>query len=169
VAGFTRLEEKHKRAVELVLRAVPREEIAEELQISRSTLFNWLKDPLIEAYYQKLVHELEAARKLRLTPTFLKAADVVDAALDEAKRQLLSDDPKERLKAPNIQTLANVLRTVYSMERTDAGAPTTIQEHQLVPAEAGGRPKRTLFEEMMDGVVVDGSIDVTPNPTEENS
>jgi hypothetical protein len=156
-----RLDEKHKRCVELFIRGTPRDQIAEELGVSRSTVFAWMKDPLVQVYHDKLLMEIEAARRMRLVPTFLTGVKAVELALNLAIEQMQSPDGAEKVKAPGLATLVNALKIIHNMERTDSGHPSSISETQHT-VEPGAPRKRTKFEVLMDEVVVEGELMIVP-------
>lgn len=164
-----RLEEKHKRCVELWIRCTPRDEIASELGVARSTVFLWMKDPLVLSYHQKLLEELEAARRQRLLPAFLNTVELFEAGVQRALFQLQSDDPAEQVKAPSLQTLASVLKTVHALERTDVGAPSSISK-SIGEEELGKPRKRTTLERLLDQVAAESdlpTLEMTPASLEE--
>lgn len=176
MAGLTRLDEKHKRIVELRMRGTPVQQICAEAGISRSTLHNYLRDPLMIAYSETLINEQAVRRSIRLDPAITETIDLYLATIREGLRQRSSDNPEERLKAPSLKDLVHAIQVIHGLERLDAGAPTTITESRSAPAEgvppAASLPSRSLLELLLDGVVVDGAgvhplIDVTPTETPE--
>jgi hypothetical protein len=71
-----------------------------------------------------------------------------------------------------LKTVMDALQVLHGLERIDAGAPTSITKSITEETErkTGNQKKRTLMEELLDGIVVDGPheiIDVTPEPDTE--
>jgi hypothetical protein len=165
MSGLMRLEETHKRMVELWIRGVNREQIARECGVGRATIYVWMKDPLILGYKERLEADIENRRRMRLVPTVLATIDTAEKALAlvqqsiaEATTQLASQDPAERVKAPALSTLvsaaeklANVAETLHRMERIDSGNPTQITKTETT--ESPRRQPQTMLEKLLTRAV----------------
>ncbi len=121
--AIRRLEEKHRRLAEEILKGTPRIKIAELLNVTRSTVYEWMKDELWQTYFDKLLGEVEAARRQRLLPVAMKAAELAEYGLDRATQQVIDKDAD----APNLQTIVAALRVVIELERVDRGQPSSIK------------------------------------------
>jgi len=168
MSGIMRLEEKHKRLVELRLRGVPWQQIADELDVAKSTLHLWWRDPMVVVYREHQIDELAIRRQTRLVPASEKLIELLTLQVDEHIRQMRSTDPAEKLKVPGIKTLVDAIQVIHGQERIDAGQRTA-RHTETTETGADGvqtkRVERTVFERLLDGIVVNGppTIDVTPD------
>ena len=129
--AIKRLEEKHRRLAEEILKGTPRMKIADMLGVTRSTLYEWMKDDLWRAYFGKLAEDVESARQQRLLPVAMKAADAAEQAIQNALDLLVEKDPN----APSLTVMVSALKTVIELERVDRGQPSRISR-----LEKGGEP-----------------------------
>lgn len=134
--AIRRLEEKHRQLAEEILRGTTRIKIADKLGVTRSTIYEWMKDKLWQTYFDKLLGEVEAARCQRLLPVAMKAAELAEYGLDRATQQVIAKDAD----APNLQTIVAALRVVIELERVDRGQPSSIKRTET----AGDAPKAEL-------------------------
>ncbi len=120
--AIKRLEEKHRRLAEEILKGTPRIKIADMLNVTRSTIYEWMKDPLWRAYFAKLAEDMESTRQQRLFPVAMKAADAAEQALQNTIELLVAKDKN----APSLSTVVSALKTVVELERVDRGQPSNI-------------------------------------------
>jgi hypothetical protein len=126
------LDERHKRFAEMMLTNKPRtmREKADELNVNKSTLFLWAKDPLWQGYYDKLAEDIHQERVHRLTPLVMTACETLAAALENTLESLTSGSADERRKAPALATIAGVTKTLVELERVDHGKPSSIVKRE---------------------------------------
>lgn len=142
--AIRRLEEKHRQLAEEILKGTTRTKIAEKLGVTRSTIYEWMKDELWQTYFDKLLGEVEAARRQRLLPVAMKAAELAEYGLDRATQQVIDKDAD----APNLQTIVAALRVVIELERVDRGQPSSIKRTETTgdtpTAELSPQARRLL-------------------------
>lgn len=142
--GLKTLNEKHKKLAEEMLKGTARSKIAEMLEVDRSTLYQWMKDPLWQRYFEKLASDLDEARGMRLLVTVMKAAEMTDLYLDHVIGELQSGDRERILALPGLDTVTQAMKRVVELERLDSGKPTSHQRTEKVdaPAETSERRER---------------------------
>lgn len=149
------LDERKRKLAEGILKGTPRTVIAKELGVNRGTLYEWAKDPDWQAYFENLAGEVEAARRKRLLPITMRAAEAMECALSNAIDAMLSTDLKARLGAPRLETVAEVLKKIVELERLDTGKPTSHTKTER-KGEDPRKPSETesklvkLVEELFD-------------------
>ena len=150
------LEEKHKRAAEMMLQGVPRKTIAATVNVAPATLYDWLKDGLFTAYAVELKEEMMAARRARLTPVTMKLADLLENVI--AKTQALLAEGALENPISTIDVLTKALRTLVETERNDSD-PTVIgargaRARGTLPQDAPAGPRgevQNLLDELKAG------------------
>ena len=75
------------RAIEMLLTGMPVTKIAQKLSIDRKTLYEWRKNPVFQAEYNRRMMEASEAMDQRLRRLSEKAIDVVEKHLDEGSLQ----------------------------------------------------------------------------------
>lgn len=155
------LTEEQKRFAELLLRSgQPMTEIANQLGVNRATLYKWLQDPTWQAYYKQLLLDVEVARVNRMLPVSMAAMDLAQAALNQATEQIRTNSPD----APSITQVAEVLRKVHDVERSDRTGAS-----RRLPASAGEQPAADVATPNMERIM--GALDAAlagegPGPDE---
>lgn len=126
------LTEQHRTLAEEILKGTPRTQIAKDIGISRATLYEWMKDPVWQQYFHTLAREVEEARTQRLLPVSMRAAALMEAALDQAIGKVEGGDSD----APGLDTISQVVKRLIELERLDRGLPTqhTRQDGKRPPA-----------------------------------
>lgn len=77
-----KITKKHKTAIKLLLDGrFSQEEIAQNVKVSRKTLYNWIKNPDFEQEYNEQLNEIERRTKRRISR-------MVDTALERQERIL---------------------------------------------------------------------------------
>ena len=150
------LTDAHREFAAALLTGTPRAQIARDLGVSRNTLYEWMRDPLWRAYFQKLAADKAEAQSARMVITVMKAADVMDAYLEKILDAV--ENPQSAVAVPGIQlgslpgvdTISQVFKRLAEMQRLDAGQPT---EHRKV--ETTG----TSPEAKVRGRKVKGALD----------
>lgn len=150
MTGLKVLDERHKRVAELLLRGTLRTEIASSEGVNRTTLYRWMRDPLFLAYYEALANEIDSARAQRLIPVAMSAAEAVESCLNNAIKDLGSDDPIIRASAPGLETLQRALKTIIELERVDRGKPSTVTEKRTNPTDSEGKKLGPKALELVD-------------------
>jgi len=82
------LTDRHRTLAEQLLLGTSRTKIAEQLGVARATLYEWMRDPLWQAYFQKLAAEREDAVSARMLVTIIRAGELMDAYLDRTLEAL---------------------------------------------------------------------------------
>ena len=88
---------RQERAAVLLARGLRASEILEELDVGRTTLWEWRRLPAFLARFNEELEEAHEALRSRIRCVQLKALDVVEEALDSPKADL-----RERLAAARI-------------------------------------------------------------------
>jgi hypothetical protein len=157
------LTEPHKKLAEYILSAMPRHEICEKLNISRSTMYKWMQDPDWVTYFETLTKEVEIARHNRLLPITLKAAEAMECALDRAITEISSTDPDTSILAPKLATVADVLKKLVELERLDSGKHTS---HRKTELDTPHDPKDSAKEERRDRLIETLEKFLEPHPAQ---
>jgi hypothetical protein len=149
------LDERHKVAGEALAKGVRPKKVAEMVGVVRGTLYDWMKDPMFKAYVENVRVEIEVQRRERLNPLIDKAAEAVQAVLDNAVRDLKSQDPELRLRAPTVSSLTESLRKLVDLERVERGQPNTIslQRREAERKEAEPQEGDDLVLGLLDTMV----------------
>ena len=113
------------RAVEMLLTGMPVTKIAQRLGIDRKTLYEWRKNPVFQAEYNRRRLEASDAMDQRLRRLSDKAVDVVEKHLDEGSLQaatallkLAATMPKPKLSTnPQIILRNDIERNVFEYFR----------------------------------------------------
>lgn len=159
------IDERKKRLAEEILRCTPRTKIAEQLGVSRQTLYKWMQEPEWQYYFSKLVSEMEAARRMRLMPVVLKAVELLEAHLDYQLR-LLNDPqaaPDERLQVERIGVVVDCLKKIHELEARDSGKPVGEGTGADDSKDDGKPRKRTRLESFLDTLLEE---DAAHDPSE---
>ena len=83
------------RAIDLMLHGLSDAQVAQHLDVDRSTVFRWRKD-------ETFARELDRHRRTLLEQSTARLQTLLDPALDILQRQLTGDDPKAQLRAAAI-------------------------------------------------------------------
>ena len=113
------------RAIEMLLTGMPVTKIAQRLGIDRKTLYEWRKNPVFQAEYNRRRLEASDAMDQRLRRLSDKAVDVVEKHLDEGSLQaatallkLAATMPKPKLSTnPQIILRNDIERNVFEYFR----------------------------------------------------
>jgi AcrR family transcriptional regulator len=122
-----------KRLVE----GVPKTKIADELGVTRQTLYVWLEEDAVRACLLELAAERRDALELELTAVAGAATETLKQAFDRAQRQLRENDPD----APSLAEVAAAADRALNQFRLSQGKPTSIREEQ---APGNSRLERLL-------------------------
>lgn len=148
-----RLEEKHKRLAEEILKGTPRYKIAEILECSRATMYEWMKDPDWIAYFEHLAREVEVARQQRLLPVNMKVAEAVEVALDNAIGDMQSGDKERISRSPSLHMLVEALKKITDIQRLERGLPTAHTKSEKADEknrEGAGTRLGRLLDQMVE-------------------
>jgi hypothetical protein len=112
----TPLTPKQEQAAVLLARGMRPSRVVEELEVARTTLFEWRRLPAFEARLNEELEEAQEALRSKIRSIQLKALDVVEEALDSAEADL-----RERLAAARIAARLCPLPDPRSPGATDPG------------------------------------------------
>jgi len=144
MAGIKTLDERHKKLAEAMLRGRSRTQLAEELGVTRATLYVWAKDPLFQKYAARLAEDMQAARMQRLLPVVMGLSEVVDAKIAFELQRVGEEG------APGLTTLVDCLRKVVELERVDRGQPSNIVRSESDTGEPATPTKTLELVRLMD-------------------
>ena len=113
------------RAIEMLLTGIPVTKVAQKLGIDRKTLYEWRKNPVFQAEYNRRRLEASDAMDQRLRRLSDKAVDVVEKHLNEGSLQaatallkLVATMPKPKLSTnPQIILRNDIERNVFEYFR----------------------------------------------------
>ena len=113
------------RAVEMLLTGMPVTKVAQKLGIDRKTLYDWRKNPVFQAEYNRRRLEASDAMDQRLRRLSEKAVDVVEKHLNEGNLQaatallkLVATMPKPKLSTnPQLILKKDIEQNVYEYFR----------------------------------------------------
>lgn len=150
------LDERHKTLAEELLKGTPRAKIAEKVGVHRATLYEWMKDPLWQQYFEKLAQDMDEARGMRLLVTVMKMAEVTEAYLDFLLGEISTQDRDRIAQLPGLDTISTALKRLVEVERIDSGQPTKIarsdqgKETTVPPAaEKRGREVKSMLSRVL--------------------
>lgn len=112
----TYLTAKEQKAVELLAIGKNYNEVAKELNIDRTTLWQWKQKPTFEAYYNSLIKEVKEHTKEKILSLY-------DEALKTVEKCLKSDNDNIKLK-----TALYLLNKVESLEHGFSDAKEIIKD-----------------------------------------
>ena len=129
------------RAIEMLLTGMPVTKIAQKLDIDRKTLYEWRKNPVFQAEYNRRRMEASDAMDQRLRRLSEKAVDVVEKHLDEGSLQaatvllkLAATMPKPKLSTnPQLILKKDIEQNVFEYFRQ-----RPFEEKRLGPINANG-------------------------------
>ncbi len=146
--AIKRLEEKHRKLAEEILKGTPRITIADMLNVTRSTIYVWMTDPLWRAYFAKLAEDVESARQQRLLPVAMKAADAAEQALQNTIELLVAKDKN----APSLSTVIDALKKVVELERVDRGQPSNITRADKGKGDEPQQPLSPMAQKLLQSL-----------------
>lgn len=84
-----RLGEKHRKAIELLIAGdLTKEQIADSVNVSRKTLYNWLENEDFAAEYTAQLDEMDRKIRRRIAGMATKALDRQEKILDKSKNDM---------------------------------------------------------------------------------
>lgn len=150
--GLKTLDERQKLLAEELLKGIPRTQIAEKLGVHRSTLYEWMKDPLWQQYFTKLADDLDEARSMRLLVTVMKAAEMTELYMDFVIGELQSKDRDRIQELPGLDTITTALKRLADLQRSDAVAAPGAKAQASADAKVSTKEAST-FTDLLDRLV----------------